>query len=138
MGFVRLHGLSSAAEHIIERVQKSNYPLTYPYRFIRLLLRLKEFGVAGRMIKALDDLGKSHPLIDQEKGVYLWGIGKREEAIEFSIKSAHRWAAPYIYYQASKFLATIGNQGESERYFEIARYLAKKDEESRDWRLKSN
>lgn len=132
MNFARVHGFSSAAEHIVERIQKGNYPVHYSYRFIELLLRVREFEIAGKVIKALDDIGTSNPLIDKVKGIQLWGVGKHKEAIEFSIKAALHWSAPFIYYEVSKFLARKGQQDESRYYFGIAVALAKKRDEDRE------
>jgi hypothetical protein len=98
-------------------------------RYARPVSSESAVAVHSQFLKALDDTGASHPLIDKVKGAQLWGAGKHAEAIEFSIKSAHRWAAPFIYYQVSKFLTIKGKQDESEYYFGIAAALAKQEEE---------
>jgi hypothetical protein len=132
LDLVRHDGLSVAVEHAIKLIKNSDNPLYYGRRFIELALRLKQFEIAGKVIKAVDDIGIPHPIIDNLKGDHLWGLGKHEEAIAFSIKSANQWLAPYIYYQASKFLAKKGQREKSDYYFEIAVALAKKEEELRE------
>jgi hypothetical protein len=128
MSRVRRHGLRRTTEYVISCIKNNDYPLYYAEKFIAYALKHKEFELAGNVIDAVDEIGKSHPLIDKLKGAHLWGLGRHQEAIALSIKSANRWLAPYIYFQVSEFLAMDGQQQKSDYYFDIANSLAQKEE----------
>ena len=131
---MRRRGLLRTTEHVIDLIKDKDkdYPLYYSEKFIEYALKHKEFNLAGKLIDAIAEMGKSHPLIDKLKGAQLWGLGRHEEAIALSIKSADRWLAPYIYLQASDFLAMDGQPQKADYYFDIALSLAKKKNELRE------
>jgi hypothetical protein len=129
MNLVRSDGFELTAEHIIEQIKTGSYPLYYSKKFVVLALKCRKFSSAEKILKALDGAGISHALIDELKAALLWDTGKHQEAIICSIESANRWLAPFIYYQASRFLSMKGRQKESDHYFNSAKLLAKEENE---------
>lgn len=126
---LRRDGFKSTTEHVIELIQTADYPLAYCTKFIDYALKRKEFESVGKVIQAIDKTGKSHSLIDKSKGTLLWELGKHEDAIAFSIKSADHWLAPFLYYQASTFLKMNGKTHKADQYYRIAAMLATQEVE---------
>jgi hypothetical protein len=127
-GRIRRHGVNATSDYVIGLIKTGQYPLYYSKRFTEYLLKHDKYIIAGKVLRAIEEAGIEHSLIDELKSSLLWGIGKHNAAISHAVKSANRWLAPFLYYQVSEFYSMKGQNKKSDYYFEIAHSLAKQEE----------
>jgi hypothetical protein len=123
---------------MVARLQDPRYPLYYAVELIEYLMKRKnEFEAAGRIIDAVDQSGRKHPLIDKLHSTWLWCVGQRRKALYFAIASAKFWKISFVVHHAGTLYRCMADSEDSayyrkksEHYWRLAHSLVDKEERS--------
>lgn len=124
---VRRKGPRETAAYVSSLVRKGGYPICYPYKFAKFLLKRREFASAGELLKITRRFGVGDFLIDELYGTWLWAMGKRDSAFRFVWGALKVRPHSCLFSLLSAMYRVTGNDRLAEKYLQIAGSLADRE-----------
>ena len=117
----RVHrcGPLETAKYVSNLVRQGTYPIYYPWRLAKYLMKRDEFLSAEILLKTTMRFRDRNPMIEHVYGTWLWSIGEHDKAFRFVTRSVRAYPRSYLFNLLSAMYKLKGDN------LNAAKYLAK-------------